>query len=534
VPVNNVVFNNADWFGPLASWHPGDSMHLLDYSTMALPYAISKREKVLVLQAETGLQVAHALAKGATKIDAVESNVQITSLLNHELLQQTDSLFLRKPVQLITKHPRVYIAQSKESYDLIQLPALGAFGGAAGIFAMKEEFTYTRDAFSSMISLLSDDGVICATAWMDYPYRNGLKLAATLYESAIASGIESPHNHIIAIRNWGTITFLLKRNPFTVPEYIATRLFCDKMGFDPVLLPGISNDVRMFYNRLPDAGFLQNIDRIFNGNAAQLYRDYDFNIKPATDDQPFFSQFMKWSSLPRLNKIFGSQSIPFLELGWLVAVINCVQLVIFAFILILLPLYGLKGGGAKWWVFFYFGALGTGYMLIEIMFIQQFILFTGNAVYASSFVLAVMLLSSGIGSYVSSKLPATPATIQKAAVIVIAFFTVYFFIFNSSVNSLSRLPEWSRTGLLLLCLALPGFFMGMPFPLGLRFLDAASPQHIPWAWGINSCMSVVSAAMASLVAARAGFSALLIIASLAYFTCLTVMFFYQRKHRPEQ
>jgi hypothetical protein len=38
VPVKKEIFNNGDWFGPVVSWNPEDSFHLLDYTTMALPY----------------------------------------------------------------------------------------------------------------------------------------------------------------------------------------------------------------------------------------------------------------------------------------------------------------------------------------------------------------------------------------------------------------------------------------------------------------------------------------------------------------
>jgi hypothetical protein len=55
--------------------------------------------------------------------------------------------------------------------------------------------------------------------------------------------------------------------------------------------------------------------------------------------------------------------------------------------------------------------------------------------------------------------------------------------------------------------------MGMPFPLALRELDE---PLVPWAWGINGCASVVSAALATLLAVDFGFSAVLWIALALY------------------
>ena len=55
--------------------------------------------------------------------------------------------------------------------------------------------------------------------------------------------------------------------------------------------------------------------------------------------------------------------------------------------------------------------------------------------------------------------------------------------------------------------------MGLPFPLALRELDE---PLVPWAWGINGCASVVSAALATLLAVDFGFSAVLWIALALY------------------
>ena len=49
----------------------------------------------------------------------------------------------------------------------------------------------------------------------------------------------------------------------------------------------------------------------------------------------------------------------------------------------------------------YFVAVGLGYILVEIAFIQRFVLFLGHPVYALTVVVFLLLLSSGAGSMVS-------------------------------------------------------------------------------------------------------------------------------------
>ena len=60
------------------------------------------------------------------------------------------------------------------------------------------------------------------------------------------------------------------------------------------------------------------------------------------------------------------------------------------------------------------------------------------------------------------------------------------------------------------------FFMGMPFPLGLRRVAADAPDFVPWAWGINGFASVVSAVLATLLAIHFGFTAVIVLALLLY------------------
>ena len=58
--------------------------------------------------------------------------------------------------------------------------------------------------------------------------------------------------------------------------------------------------------------------------------------------------------------------------------------------------------------------------------------------------------------------------------------------------------------------------MGMPFPLGIRLLNRTAQNEIPWAWGINGCLSVVAAAFATLIAVETGYRLLLLLAAGAY------------------
>ncbi len=525
VPVKKEIFNNGDWFGPVISWNAKDSFHLLDYSTMALPYALKQRNKVLVLHSGTGLNISHALSNDAKDIDATEPHQTVMKLLQHELAADNDSLFYHPAVKLHITEPRTFLSVTNKKYDLIQLPVIGAFGGGAGLYAMREEYSLTKEAFLQMWNLLEDDGVICISAWMDYPFRNPLKIAATLAETAEAAGLSSLTSYITAIRSWGTISFILKKNPFTSSDTLAIRKFCNKLYFDPVFLPGLSQEERTAYNELNDESFFTYMDELLSDKRKKLYKEYDFYLQPATDNKPYFSQFLRWKSLPHLKNIFGSQSVPFIELGWLISVFTFIQLSILALLLIVLPLFKIGWKGSyKLGTFLYFSGLGAGYMFMEIVLLQQFILFFGNPVYAAALVIGVMLLASGAGSYYSSTVSLKKSILQKILLMIAMLLFFYSFFLSSMLQSIISFSLIAKLSISFIIISIPSVLMGMPFPMGLKLASAIDEKNIPWAWGINGCISVISAALAALIAVEAGFKFVMILAALAYTVCLLAMF----------
>ena len=74
----------------------------------------------------------------------------------------------------------------------------------------------------------------------------------------------------------------------------------------------------------------------------------------------------------------------------------------------------------------------------------------------------------------------------------------------------------AHSQLALLLIAPLAFFMGMPFPLGLKRLSASAPGFVPWAWGINGFASVVSAVLATLLAIEFGFQVVIVLALVFY------------------
>jgi hypothetical protein len=61
-----------------------------------------------------------------------------------------------------------------------------------------------------------------------------------------------------------------------------------------------------------------------------------------------------------------------------------------------------------------------------------------------------------------------------------------------------------------------GFFMGMPFPTGLRKLDQAFPNAVRWAWSVNAASSVFGSVLAMMIAIHFGLKLTMMIGGALY------------------
>lgn len=514
IPVEKAVFNNGNWFGAVSSWN--DSTSLLDYTTAALPYAVRRPQRVAVLSAGTLTSAAQALANGAGQVNAVEPHESVVSLLRHELADETDSLLYHPDLRVHGVEPRTYLAASDSRFDLITLPIIGSFGGTVGLFALQEEYTLTVEAFREMWRRLGQGGSIALTVWMDYPYRSPLKAVATVARALRDEGVDDPTDHFAALRSWGTMTLMASRAPLDSLDTQRIRRFAREMSFDPVLLPNLRAGERMQYNVLQDTTFFESVDRALAGDE-RFFDEYAFDVAPATDNSPYFSQFLRWGAISGLAEEFGEATFPFIELGTLIAGATFIQIVAAALLLIILPLrtLGWRGGG-KLWTLVYFAGLGVGFMFMEIVLIQRFTLYLGHPIYATAAVLGGILIFSGMGSRISEIFQVRGRLLAGVAALVCIFVLGYTFVLAPLMRGTIGAPLFWKAVITLPIVGIPALLMGMPFPMGLRYLSRRRGDHLPWAWAINNCFSVMSSALAALLAVQIGFIAVMLVAAGSY------------------
>ena len=133
-----------------------------------------------------------------------------------------------------------------------------------------------------------------------------------------------------------------------------------------------------------------------------------------------------------------------------------------------------------------------------------------------------MLIASGVGSFISQRYNAIHKNLLVTISIVVLLLILHL-IFLSPILKLTIGFDLSlKIFFTALLIAPVAFLMGFPFPLGLRLVSHTNAAHVPWAWGINGSISVISAVLATIIAVELGFVWVMIFAALAYILSLIV------------
>ena len=258
-----------------------------------------------------------------------------------------------------------------------------------------------------------------------------------------------------------------------------------------------------------------------------MYADYRFDIRPTTDNRPFFYHFFKWRQTPEILAGLGMTWQPFGGSGYFVLVVLLILVSLASAILIIGPLLLRRRRSApsptvnvpywRWRVFAYFACLGLAFLFVEIPLAQRFILVLDKPVTALAIVLFSILLFSGLGSLTVGRWP-MPWVLGG----LIALIAAYPLLVEPVSQLALEQGTWGRVAMAILALAPIGFLMGMPFAGGLRVVEAQEPALVPWAWAINGSFSVISSVLAVMIALSWGFSAVLWLGAAAYGVALLV------------
>ena len=476
----------------------------LEDLTSALPYRLVQEPRVLVLGAGGGAAVLQALGAGARSVDAVELQPHVVDMVRGRYRHFSGEVYGGADVGVHIADPRAFVEAPGDEYDLVQVIALGP--GIAGLHALESQRLLTVEAVRAVLARLSDDGVAAFTVRTRLPPRDGVRLLATVLGALEAESIGPPGDHIAWIRSWSTTTLAVGRPPLSDSQVGAVRTFAGRRAFDLVHVPGMTPGEANRFNVLDRPYFHEAAQRLLGGGREAFVRGYKFDIRPATDDRPYFYSFLRWAHAPEILALSRSGGIGLLDVGYLALPAALVQAVAASTALILLPLLAIRverGGARRWAALAGFFCIGLAFLLVEIAFIGRFTIILSHPVHALVVVLAAFLLFAGAGSYLSAR-RGTGASITAPVIGIAAVATTYALASPHVVSALIGAPTALKIGAAFALIAPLATLMGMPFPRALARLNTVDPSLLPWAWGINGCASVIGAALATLVAIHHG------------------------------
>ena len=171
----------------------------------------------------------------------------------------------------------------------------------------------------------------------------------------------------------------------------------------------------------------------------------------------------------------------------------------------------------------YFSGLGCGFIMIEIVLIQQFSLLLGEPVYTFAIVLSALLVFTALGAYLSGRYNLQTFKALRKVILILSVVLLITSIFLAPLFGRAiALPMWGRIILSIIIVFPIGVLLGMPFPTGIKIVAQQHPDIIPWAWGINGFFTVIGTVFALILSMIFGFQAVLWIAILIYLFSMVI------------
>ena len=259
---------------------------------------------------------------------------------------------------------------------------------------------------------------------------------------------------------------------------------------------------------------------LIHGGWPEIARQYVFDVRPLTNNRPYFAGYEKFRDLPKtLDRLDLFQD----DWGYLVLWATLGVAGAAALSLILVPVvFGWRTAFArvpgKLGTIVYFACLGLGYIMVEVGLISRFTLALSNPTISASVLISGMLVFSGVGSLVSERIAERARALLPLILVAIAALLVgYAFVLAPALDWIGGLAYPLRLLFSVAIVAPPAFLMGFPMATGMGWLARLDKEHMfVWAWGINGCFSVVGAVAMPIIATSFGLSAVLAISGGAY------------------
>ena len=513
-----VVTGDGHWAGSVLRVGSVGDAAVVDNTMMALPYAfVPERPSVLLLGETGGTNVWLAARRGARAVEVAQPDGKLLRAIRG-LPGGAGGVYDLPGVAVRVEEPRHFVGHSEKRYDLIQLAGLESWavttGGLAGL---QQDHLLTVEGIGACLDRLSPRGILTVCRAIETPPQTSAKMLSTLARSLATRGIESPADHVVILRDYLSSCTMVRTAPWTLEEIETVRRVCEERELTPVFFPGIREDELNRPDRIPGppgqpGDWLHYAAvSLFSSDAERFVEEWPFDIRPPTDDRPFFENFGRLASIGVLRNAYGELWPTRTELGLLFVIGASLIILAVGAVLTIVPLDfrpEIRRAERRGTAALYFAAIGLGYMTAEICVLSRLTRIVGDPVLAGAATVAGFLLFSGAGSLAAQRIDPARTTLVRGLLAAAAGACAALWILSGRLaDPLGSLSLSSRILAGILLIAPAAFLMGFPMPLALRRAGNAEPALVPWAWGVNGFASVLAPPVATAIALSSGFTA---------------------------
>jgi hypothetical protein len=514
-PTMDLILRDGFQIGSILRIRDLGEAKFLQSTLFALPYKLVQPATVLVLGDAGGMHIWLARLSSARVIVVVQPDPNVLRILRSDAGRVLDDPRIR----VVATESRSFLDKNTDTFDIIQLAALEGFSaGSSGIGGLREDYLATVQGFAKCFDALAPDGMTCVVRGIQDPERDNIRIAATWIEAMETRHISDPGNRILIARDELALATLAGRSAFRRSEVEQFREVCRSGSYDVEWLPGVRGEQTNRIHVLPGpegatvSWYYEAVKKILSPDRENFYNHWICQVRPATDDKPFFNDFFRLASVAKLKEVFGPLWATRSEMGFLVLLVSLTWTAVVS--LFLLPsavfLPGWRSvsvdGRVLVLTVVYFAALGAGFMSVEMNLIQMFTRFLGDPILSVAVVTGVLLLFAGLGSMSQPVLTRqVPGGILTLVGAIGGIALTYGLLFPNVFEMAAGLAlAWKSLAAAAL-IAPVGFLMGVPFPWGLSALQGRAASAVPLAWAVNGFASVVSTSAAVILAMTYGF-----------------------------
>jgi hypothetical protein len=459
------------------------------YDVTSVGYQLRDSKRVAVIGGGGGRDILTALRSGATDVDAVELNGGVVDAVSRVFRDFSGDVYHAPGVHAHVSEGRSFLTRSRGDYDLIQISLIDSWAAtAAGAFTLAENNLYTVEAMRLYLERLRPGGVLSTSRWRADSWGLESMRLLFLYEAALrGAGIAQPERHLLAVSGGSVMTLLASKTPWSDGELQRLREVAELRGFE-VHFP--AND---------KLGEPTSVPALLRDGPGVL-EARGFVMTPPTDDKPFFFQtqpvFARIDLEQAKRSGINTEGVAALQI--LMLVLSALTLLLFFAPFVLGRWMARRPD--FWRGSSYFAAIGLSFLLIEIPWLQRFVLYLGHPSVAATVVIGALLLGAGLGASRSERtgLANGQRLWPLAPVLLAAINLLLSPLFAATLGA----SEAVRIALAVVVLLPVGFVLGHFFPLGMvRFGD----DDKPWFWALNGACSVLAGVISLALAMVIGF-----------------------------